>query len=464
MKSQKKITAFLLMTLMLIKLQAQMTTYSYPSTTTNKGNQVIQNQDGSYMLAGTMSLSGTNRVFLLKTDENRNIIWMKNLCAGEGNSIIKTSTQEYIIVGRVASESTYDLLIVKTNTDGDTIWTKRMASTPFKDAYSICEASDGGFVIAGRLKETSMPWKAYLLKTNTNGGVVWEKQYAPTGLDAYAYSVKRTSDNGYIIVGMYNNYNNMYFIKTDITGSLSWSLQVPNGGEGHSVYQTNDGGYIATGSTESSATLVKVSQTGSYQWNKNYFYGTTHFNGGYSVIQLLDNNFVLVGETSDGMGQPWNIYIVKTNSSGDTICTKRILNGNASSVIQTNSNKIMIAGGTGNEAFLMELDNLLTSINEFGLQENKVLKLNIYPSSQLGGERECLELLQIGSLDITKVSAAVLENFIPEYKVLSLPYLFRDKAHMFSVFDNDLFKSLKSHGVLPVTAGETGRANPFEQL
>jgi len=34
----------------------------------------------------------------------------------------------------------------------------------------------------------------------------------------------------------------------------------------------------------------------------------------------------------------------------------------------------------------------------------------------------------------------------------------------FSVFDDDLFKSLKSHGVLPVTAGETGRTNPFEQL
>ncbi len=74
------------------------------------------------------------------------------------------------------------------------------------------------------------------------------------------------------------------------------------------------------------------------------------------------------------------------------------------------------------------------------------LKLNIYPSSQLGGERECLELLQIGSLDITKVSAAVLENFIPEYKVLSLPYIFRDKTHMYNVFDNAVGKGLLLKG------------------
>jgi len=74
------------------------------------------------------------------------------------------------------------------------------------------------------------------------------------------------------------------------------------------------------------------------------------------------------------------------------------------------------------------------------------LKVNIYPSGQLGGERECLELLQIGSLDITKVSAAVLENFIPEYKVFSIPYMFRDKAHTFSVFDSEIGEGLLLKG------------------
>ncbi|MFD0861596.1 TRAP transporter substrate-binding protein [Sungkyunkwania multivorans] len=74
------------------------------------------------------------------------------------------------------------------------------------------------------------------------------------------------------------------------------------------------------------------------------------------------------------------------------------------------------------------------------------LKVRIYPSAQLGGERECLELLQIGSLDITKVSAAVLENFIPEYKVFSVPYMFRDRAHAFSVFDSEIGEGLLLKG------------------
>lgn len=70
------------------------------------------------------------------------------------------------------------------------------------------------------------------------------------------------------------------------------------------------------------------------------------------------------------------------------------------------------------------------------------LKLEIYPNGQLGSERQCLELLQIGSLGMTKVSAAVLENFAPAIKVLSLPYIFRNTDHAHSVLDNDIGKEL----------------------
>lgn len=70
------------------------------------------------------------------------------------------------------------------------------------------------------------------------------------------------------------------------------------------------------------------------------------------------------------------------------------------------------------------------------------LKLQIYPSEQLGSERECLELLQIGSLGLTKVSAAVMESFAPGFKVLSTPYLFDDRDHAFRVLDGDVGKDL----------------------
>ncbi len=72
------------------------------------------------------------------------------------------------------------------------------------------------------------------------------------------------------------------------------------------------------------------------------------------------------------------------------------------------------------------------------------LKLEIYPSSQLGSEQQCLELLQIGSLGMTKVSAAVMENFSPDLKVLGYPYLFRNDEHRFEIYDGPIGEELLS--------------------
>jgi tripartite ATP-independent transporter DctP family solute receptor len=59
-----------------------------------------------------------------------------------------------------------------------------------------------------------------------------------------------------------------------------------------------------------------------------------------------------------------------------------------------------------------------------------------------GTERQALELLQIGSLGMTKVSAAVLENFAAPFKVLSLPYIFRDEAHQWAVLEGSIGREM----------------------
>ncbi|HVR28110.1 MAG TPA: TRAP transporter substrate-binding protein [Thermoanaerobaculia bacterium] len=69
---------------------------------------------------------------------------------------------------------------------------------------------------------------------------------------------------------------------------------------------------------------------------------------------------------------------------------------------------------------------------------NGRLAVRIYPAEQLGSERECLELLQVGSLALTKVSASVLESFAPAFRALSTPFLFADRDHLRRVLDGDL--------------------------
>jgi tripartite ATP-independent transporter DctP family solute receptor len=78
------------------------------------------------------------------------------------------------------------------------------------------------------------------------------------------------------------------------------------------------------------------------------------------------------------------------------------------------------------------------------LQEHSggTMALDIYPGGQLGDERELIELLQIGSLAMTKVSTSPLEAFVPEMKIFNVPYLFRDTAHYYAVLDSGIGKEL----------------------
>ncbi len=74
------------------------------------------------------------------------------------------------------------------------------------------------------------------------------------------------------------------------------------------------------------------------------------------------------------------------------------------------------------------------------------MKIQIYPSQQLGTERELVELLQIGSVGITKVSASVLENFAPMYRVLSIPYIFKSEQHRFNVLEGEIGQEILNDG------------------
>lgn len=63
------------------------------------------------------------------------------------------------------------------------------------------------------------------------------------------------------------------------------------------------------------------------------------------------------------------------------------------------------------------------------------LRLEVFPNEQLGNETQCLEQVQAGTLDITKVNASQLGNFINRVSVFGLPYLFRDATHFWAFLD-----------------------------
>ena len=75
-------------------------------------------------------------------------------------------------------------------------------------------------------------------------------------------------------------------------------------------------------------------------------------------------------------------------------------------------------------------------------RSNGEIEIKVFANGVLGGEREMLEQVQNGVLEMTKASASPLETFSADYKVFNLPFVFRDREHFFKVLTSPVGESI----------------------
>jgi hypothetical protein len=164
---------------------------------------------------------------------------------------------------------------------------------------NIQQTTDGGYILAGRTNQLGAGAKdMYLVKTDSTGVISWAKSYGAIA-NEYAYSVQQTSDGGYVMVAWTNSFSgvdsalNVYLIKTNSTGVLTWSKVIGNSqwDHGSDVRQTTDGGYIVCGYSGAGSNdylyLVKTDAGGNIVWEKKYI-GNQEV--GFSVFQTTDGS------------------------------------------------------------------------------------------------------------------------------------------------------------------------------
>lgn len=187
--------------------------------------------------------------------------------------------------------------------------------------------------------------------------------------------IQETSDGGYIIIGSTatngDGNTDVYLLKIDSLCNYEWSkaLGESNNDWAYSIKQTYDNGFIIAGASNSygngdyDAFLMKRDPQGKYEWLKTY--GGNDWDFSYSIIQTYDSGYVFCGETYNNTNGYSDVYIVKTNSMGDTIWTK-VLGGpfmdRANSLIQTSDSNIVVVGNMktlndSNQAYVLKLTN-----------------------------------------------------------------------------------------------------------
>jgi len=170
-----------------------------------------------------------------------------------------------------------------------------------------------------------------LLKTDSDGNTLWTRTYGGSS-DEKGYSAQLTSDGGYIIAGYTGSFgagrSDVYLLKTDSSGDTLWTRTCGGSDSdcGYSVQQTSDGGYIIAGETESFGAgdddvyLVKTDSDGDTLWTRSY--GGSGYDRGRSVQQTSDGGYIIAGYTNSFGAGNTDVWLLRTDSSGDTLWTR----------------------------------------------------------------------------------------------------------------------------------------------
>ena len=199
---------------------------------------VIQTNDGGYIASGFngTQVNGLGGVgFLLKVNATGGVQWMKKYPYGEAQFgpvyCVQEITDGYIAVGHTRGATTNDAngLLFKTDFSGTVQWKKIFSlGNNEENFYSVRATSDGGYIVGG----TGTPGTKtdyWLVKTDANGNEQWNKTYGGTLNDfSYSRSCLPTGDGGYIMTGCSYSHSNssskgdVWLVKTDANGNKEW--------------------------------------------------------------------------------------------------------------------------------------------------------------------------------------------------------------------------------------------------
>src|SRR3989304_6773036 len=247
--------------------------------------------------------------------------------------ICMTNDSGYVMVGYTWSFGTPDVYLIKVNSGGSIQWTKTYGGTNIDAGGAVRQTSDSGFIIAGFSRSySSGDYDAYLIKTYWVGNVLWKRLYGGVGQDG-ASSVEQTGDGGYILAGYtYSNsfgINDVFLIKTDMNGDTLWTRTYGGilGDPVFCVHHTVDGGYILAGWSQSyglgnngQACLLKIDANADTVWTKTY--GGPFTDAFNHVLETPDNGYLATGYTNSSSGGGSDIFVVRTNTLGDTLWMK----------------------------------------------------------------------------------------------------------------------------------------------
>lgn len=219
-----------------------------------------------------------------------------------------------------------DIYVLKLNEKGNITWAKNYGGPSNDQSSSIIQTSDGGFIIAGQTKSFGASgYDIYLLKLGSDGAITWSKSFKAAN-DEFATGIIQTEDGGYIVSGYSNSFSatgsdfDILILKLASDGTLVWGKTYGGAVNDFSTsIKKTLSGFVISGYTYSfdaqmgDALIINMSSSGTVLWSRMY--------GGMAEdransIDITGNDFIIAGQTQSFDLQNEDVFVFKLDNNG----------------------------------------------------------------------------------------------------------------------------------------------------
>lgn len=309
---------------------------SYGGNGYDQARSIQQTLDGGYIVAGSTESFGKKNqdLWILKLNCDGTVVWQKSYGGQHkdyARSIHQTADYGYVVAGTTwsFSKGKSDVWVLKLKFDGTIDWQKTYGGNGYDQACSLHQTSDGGYVITGMTKSFgAQDHDFWVLKLNSNGTIIWQKAYGGFYTD-YGRSIQQTRDMSFIVAGWTRSFGggdyDCWVLKLNPDGNIAWQKIYGASGSDHAnfIHQTDDGGYIVAGWTDSFGAgnydlwILKLKPNGAIAWQKTY--GGNDMDYAESIRQTSDGGYIVAGNTmSFGVSRVrFNPWVLKLDANGE---------------------------------------------------------------------------------------------------------------------------------------------------
>jgi hypothetical protein len=357
---------------------------------------IVRTHDGGYIATGNIYFinNGNIKIFTIKVDASGNLIWHKLYGSTEefdeiSWSICQTSDSNYLIAGTTSGYGmgASDIYLIKIDENGNVIWARTIGGELSEFVYKVKQLENGDIMVIGYAMKGTGNHDIYLIKMNNEGDTLWTRTYGGN-YEEFGHDVIQTSDGGFAIIGSkyISSYRlaDMMLVKTDSNGNFSWAKTYGGNDvdEGVQLWELPDHGFILAGQTESFGAggdcdpigpcrdyyLVRTDQSGDTIWTKAYgIYGSQDWNQGAMLME--DKGYLLFGQSEADYGS--NSFLVKTDSNGYCPC-------NTYSTNTIVGNALLNVSSWGHLSHGIQVTSTTTLIEDVNLAVDSLLCLPVY--------------------------------------------------------------------------------------